>query len=138
MVILKILSKLNGGKVKQSKHREFGLANIYKKNTQYKLAEKYYMRILDLEPNYVNGLINYANLKIDLNEPESAIKMLDKAIEINPNNSMAHFNLATTYLTLGKNSKALEHALESLKIDPNFSPTDKLISVLKKYNINDQ
>ena len=27
-----ILSKLNGGKVKQSKHREFGLANIYKKN----------------------------------------------------------------------------------------------------------
>ena len=27
-----ILSKLNGGKVKQSKHREFGLANIYKIN----------------------------------------------------------------------------------------------------------
>ena len=26
-----ILSKLNGGKVKQSKHREFGLANIHKK-----------------------------------------------------------------------------------------------------------
>ena len=26
-----ILSKLNGGKVKQSKHREFGLANIYRK-----------------------------------------------------------------------------------------------------------
>ena len=25
-----ILSKLNGGKVKQSKHREFGLANIFK------------------------------------------------------------------------------------------------------------
>ena len=27
-----ILSKFNGGKVKQSKHIEFGLANIYKKN----------------------------------------------------------------------------------------------------------
>ena len=27
-----ILSKLSGGKVKQSKHREFGLANIHKKN----------------------------------------------------------------------------------------------------------
>ena len=26
-----ILSKINGGKVKQSKHREFGLANILKK-----------------------------------------------------------------------------------------------------------
>ena len=28
-----ILSKLNGGRVKQSKHREFGLANVYKKKT---------------------------------------------------------------------------------------------------------
>ena len=27
-----ILSKIKGGKVKQSKHREFGLANIFKKN----------------------------------------------------------------------------------------------------------
>ncbi len=27
-----IISKLNGGKVKQAKHREFGLANIFKKN----------------------------------------------------------------------------------------------------------
>ena len=27
-----ILSKFNGGKIKQSKHREFGLANIYKRN----------------------------------------------------------------------------------------------------------
>ena len=27
-----IISKLNGGRVKQSKHREFGLANIYKKS----------------------------------------------------------------------------------------------------------
>ena len=27
-----ILSKVMGGRVKQSKHREFGLANIYKKN----------------------------------------------------------------------------------------------------------
>ena len=27
-----ILSKLNGGRVKQSKHREFGLASVYKKN----------------------------------------------------------------------------------------------------------
>ncbi len=27
-----ILSKLNGGRVKQSKHREFGLAKVYKKN----------------------------------------------------------------------------------------------------------
>ena len=30
-----ILSKLNGGRVKQSKHREFGLANVYKKKIAF-------------------------------------------------------------------------------------------------------
>ena len=30
-----ILSKLSGGTIKQSKHREFGLVNIYKKKTVF-------------------------------------------------------------------------------------------------------
>ena len=36
-----ILSKLNGGKVKQSKHREFGLANLYKKRNSL-LTQKFF------------------------------------------------------------------------------------------------
>jgi GMP synthase (glutamine-hydrolysing) len=36
-----ILSKLNGGRVKQSKHREFGLANIYKKRNSL-LTQKFF------------------------------------------------------------------------------------------------
>ena len=38
-----ILSKLNGGKVKQSKHREFGLANIYKKKDSL-LTKKFFFK----------------------------------------------------------------------------------------------
>ena len=38
-----ILSKLNGGKVKQSRHREFGLANIYKKKESL-LTTGFFMR----------------------------------------------------------------------------------------------
>ncbi len=38
-----ILSKLNGGRVKQSKHREFGLANIYKKRNSL-LIEKIFKK----------------------------------------------------------------------------------------------
>ena len=36
-----ILSKLNGGRVKQSKHREFGLANIFKKKDSL-LTKKFF------------------------------------------------------------------------------------------------
>ena len=49
-----ILSKFNGGKVKQSKHREFGLANIRKKNNSqlinnffYKKTQKVWMSHAD-------------------------------------------------------------------------------------------
>jgi len=38
-----ILSKLNGGRVKQSKHREFGLANIYKKKDS-PLTKNFFVR----------------------------------------------------------------------------------------------
>ena len=39
-----ILSKLNGGKVKQSKHREFGLANVYKKSESL-LTKNFFKKI---------------------------------------------------------------------------------------------
>jgi len=38
-----ILSKVNGGRIKQSKHREFGLANIYKKRNSL-LTKNYFNR----------------------------------------------------------------------------------------------
>ena len=37
-----ILSKLNGGRVKQSKHREFGLANIFKKSESLLIKNFFY------------------------------------------------------------------------------------------------
>ncbi len=39
-----IISKLNGGRVKQSKHREFGLANIYKKNDSLLIKNFFYKK----------------------------------------------------------------------------------------------
>ena len=46
-----ILSKFNGGKVKQSKHREFGLANIHKKYDS-KLIKNFFN-------NYFNKFFKY-------------------------------------------------------------------------------
>ena len=39
-----ILSKLNGGRVKQSKHREFGLANIFRKRDSLLTKNFYNMK----------------------------------------------------------------------------------------------
>ena len=39
-----ILSKFNGGRVKQSKHREFGLAKIFKKNNSLLVKNFFYKK----------------------------------------------------------------------------------------------
>ncbi|MDB3949288.1 sulfotransferase [Candidatus Pelagibacter sp.] len=113
------------------------LGNAYKKIGDYKLAQKYYLKALNYSSTYINALIGYGNLKIDLQDSEGAIEMLSKVVDLNPNNYSAHFNLATAYQTLNDTSKALEHANKTLNIKPDFTPADKFISALVKYNDND-
>jgi tetratricopeptide (TPR) repeat protein len=113
------------------------LGNAHKKIGNYKLAEKYYLKALKYSPTYTNALVGYGNLKIDLQNSEGAVEMLSKVVDLNPNNHTAHFNLATAYQTLNNTSKALEHANKVLSIKPDFTPADKLISTLVKYNDND-
>ena len=113
------------------------LGNAYKKIGNYKLAEKYYLKALNYSPAYINALVGYGNLKIDLQDSAGAIEMFCKVIDLNPNNYSAHFNLATAYQTLNNTSKALEHANKVLSIKPDFTPADKFISTLVKYNDKD-
>jgi len=112
------------------------LANAYKTKGEYKLAEKCYKKILEYTPNYLLALVGYGNLKITLNETYDAIQLLNKAISIKPDYYAAHFNLATAYQTIGKYTDALNHAKLSIKNNPIFTPADRLISSLIKYNKN--
>ena len=113
------------------------LANLEKNNGNYKSAQQIYLKILKLDQNYINALVNYANLKMDMGDSDGAIKTLTKAITFDPNNYIALFNLATAYLTLGQKTKSLKYALKSSEINPNFTSIDKLISVIKTYNKDD-
>ena len=45
--------------------------------------------------------------------------------------------MATAYQTVGKYAESIDHAKLSIKSNPNFTPADKLISSLKKYNKDD-
>ena len=53
-----ILSKLNGGRVKQSKHREFGLAHVYKRNNSL-LINNFFNDRLILLLAFINGLTEF-------------------------------------------------------------------------------
>jgi tetratricopeptide (TPR) repeat protein len=62
------------------------LANSYKAQMKYDLAEINYKKILTHNPTYVLALLNYGNLKNDLNQGDEAIELYDRALKIDDKN----------------------------------------------------
>ena len=52
---------------------------------------------------------------------DEAIGAYQRALQLSPNNLLAHLNLTTTYSKLGRDKEASAHAKEILRISPDFS-----------------
>ena len=48
-----------------------------------------------------------------------SIRVYEKAININPNDTAAHNNLGLIYLKSGKHKEAIKHYMKALKLQPN-------------------
>ena len=105
---------------------------------QFIEAEKHFQRGLELEPNYINILNNLGNLKKDLNLIDEAIKYYKKSLSINSNILVTNFNLAIIYQSLGEFEKSKEYLEKTLEINPNFSEADRVLSLITKYDENNE
>ena len=85
------------------------LANTYKSEKNVFLAEKTYKKILAINPKHALALLNYGNLKNDLNLAEESISLYNRALEINNNNFSIHFNKAFILQSMGKFKEAIHH-----------------------------
>ena len=56
------------------------LASSLKDTQQYLKADQIFKKIIKDNPNYINALNNYANLKSDVNDVESAIQLYNQAL----------------------------------------------------------
>ena len=54
------------------------IANSYKKELNYKKAEEFYLLLLNKKPDYINGLVNYANLKMSMNHVDQCLEIYKK------------------------------------------------------------
>ena len=69
-----------------------------------KLAKKAYQECLNINPNYVIGIINYANLKQEENDINGSIKLYLRALKFESeiNEKYIYSKLVKLYHTLGK------------------------------------
>jgi tetratricopeptide (TPR) repeat protein len=93
------------------------LANSYKFLFLNKYAYKNFEKCLEINPNYLPALINFAVLKKEINDYEGAIRLFKTALDIkpNPNEIKILFSLAELYKQKGEienSKKILEKILE--------------------------
>ena len=128
-----ILSKLNGGRVKQSKHREFGLANIYRKNnsllTDNFFTNKKFKRVWMSHADQVSKLPK--NFKVIASSDNSKFAIIENKIR---KFYGVQFHPEVTHTKNGK--KIISNFIFLIcKIKKNWSPKDqkiKLINNIKK------
>jgi len=114
------------------------LATTLHKLERYDDAEMYFLRGLEIAPNYINILNNLANLKKDLNYTDDAIRYYKKSLSINENIIETNLNIANCYQSIGKFEQAKNYLTKVLQLNSDLTIADRLISSMKKYDsLND-
>jgi len=113
------------------------LGNNYKYKYNFKEAENYLKKALDKNPKYIPALINLGTLKFGFNKFDEALTYLEKAIQIDDKLYAVHLNLALIYQSLGQFEKATVHLKKINQHKPEFTKSDKMLSVLINYKNDD-
>lgn len=103
----------------------------------YQSAEKYYNMAIDLNSNFPDPMVNLGILKTKQNKNEEAKNLFVKALKINDKIIPAKISLAGYNEQLGNFVEAKKIYNEVLEIDPNYTIADKSLSLIHKYNLND-
>lgn len=85
-------------------------------------AEAMYRRLLEMYPNSIQVTYGLGNL-IRISKPKEALELLEKVIQIEPQNASAYKKQAVSYRTLGRYDEAIASAQKANDIHPGvFSP----------------
>jgi tetratricopeptide (TPR) repeat protein len=81
-----------------------------------------YENALTLQPNYVEAMINLANIYYARRELERGRQLLERAAQLDPDNHMIHYNLGNIYDDAGQMDKALRSYRKALEFFPEYEP----------------
>jgi len=97
----------------------------------YNEAKHCFEKVLEQDPHHAFAL-NYLgelNLNID-DDPEKAITVFDKVLEMNPEATDIVFNKGICYLHMGEIEKAIEQFHRAQQMDPDDEDTKNILHTL--------
>jgi tetratricopeptide (TPR) repeat protein len=86
-------------------------------------ADKNFRKGLDLNPNFIMGMIEYANFLSSMRRFDESFRISRRTIELDPLNPVAYNELAFSLWLTGETEQALEVLDESLELDTGHRQT---------------
>ncbi|MDC8831164.1 M48 family metalloprotease [Alteromonas gilva] len=106
----------------------YGLAIALLANDKAAQAQEINNELLKRDPNNLFYIDLATDILIALNQPQTAVEMLEKEIFNKPRNSVVVLNLANTYLTMKQYSKTIELLRDYLLVKPHDQLAYSLLS----------
>ena len=75
------------------------------------MAIQAYMKVLEFDPNHLESSFKLMEMGLNLKKPEMAVKVMEEAVDHNPDEPLAYYNLINTY----EKCKMFEQAEETRK-----------------------
>ncbi len=88
----------------------------------YDKAIEAYENALGQAPNYVEAMINLANIYYARRELSRARQLLERAAQLDPNNHAIYYNLGNLYDEAAELQKALQSYQKALALHPEYEP----------------
>ena len=114
---------------------QFPLSNlgvVYYELQEYRLSAQYYLKALDIEPNFIQALYGLAKTYMALDRVPDAIAKLEKAVGISPASDVLYFELARAYSLNGDDTKALSAYHKVVEINPDSTLADRALIEARK------
>ena len=99
----------------------FLLALQSHKKNDFVSAEKFYNKVLKINPNHFNTIFYLASLSAQTKNYSKAKNLFEKITHIKPNYDIAHANLGAVLKELGKYKEAIDACKKAILIQPNNS-----------------
>ena len=95
------------------------LGDLYSSySTDFGRAKETLEKALELQPNHVSTLLNYASTLYYLDQLGAATEQFETVIQINPKDLTANYNLALMYEYTGKTQQAINRWKKFLELNP--------------------
>ena len=94
-------------------------------------AETCFRRALQLDPDYVGALIGLGAIEAAKEDPQSALKRFQLAVEIEPHDAEAHFACAEQLEAMGRSDEALAAYFRTLEFNPLHPEVSQRIGAIQ-------